>query len=162
MKRQTVRSFFGLPVLGLFILSIAAHAQPDERYQSKRDMIKSYKIAFITDRLALTPEEAQQFWPLYNEYESSRETVQREMFKNDKLDDLDIDLLTEEEATEMADNQIIKAQKLLDLRKEYHMKFKSVLPVKKVLKLYQAERDFQHELIKKIRQDRDPGARQKW
>lgn len=161
MKRQTVKSFLGLPVLGLFMLSMAAYSQPGERYQSKREMIRSYKIAFITDRLALTPEEAQKFWPLYNEYEGHRETIQREMFKDDTLDDLNIDLLTEEEATEIADNQIIKAQKLLDLRKEYHIEFKSVLPVKKVLKLYQAERDFQHELIKKLRQDKGLGVPQR-
>jgi hypothetical protein len=34
----------------------------------RREQIESMKIAFLTKRLDLTPEEAKKFWPVYNQY----------------------------------------------------------------------------------------------
>ncbi|MBP6978810.1 MAG: hypothetical protein PHD61_04510 [Bacteroidales bacterium] len=160
MKRSLLNSIPGLFCLALTILTLSVSGQPDTPADSKRDVVKAHKIAFLTDRLSLTPEEAQRFWPVYNEYQDKKEIVQKEMFKGMDLRDMDIDVLTDEEATEIADNQIIKAQKLLDVQKEYHIKFKEVLPIQKVLKLYQAEKDFQHELLRKMREDHGPVPQQ--
>src|SRR5690606_1178834 len=43
--------------------------------QEKQDWekIKSLKVAFITEKLELTPKEAQSFWPIYNEHQSKKE-----------------------------------------------------------------------------------------
>jgi hypothetical protein len=156
---MNARVFPGLILISaiLLLLPIVSLAQPDRDPSEKKELIYSHKIAFITDKLALTPQEAQAFWPVYNEYEDKRETLQKDMFKDSGLDDINVDALTDEEATRIADDQIIKAQKLLDLRKEYHSKFKGILPPKKVLMLYHAEREFQHELLKKIRSEHEPG-----
>jgi len=114
--------------------------------------IQAQKIAFITQELNLTPDEAKVFWPVYNEYDAKRHELKK-LFKNSGgFKKTDIDKLTESEANQILDNQIIEAQKYLDLRKEYHAKFKSVLPAVKVLKLYDAERDFQKILMEKIRE----------
>ena len=34
------------------------------------EKIQSLKIAFITQKLQLTPDEAQKFWPVYNQYDN--------------------------------------------------------------------------------------------
>jgi hypothetical protein len=141
----------------LAVIPLVSTAQPEKERQDKKELIYSHKIAFITDRLALTPDEAQRFWPVYNEFEDKREMMQKDMFKESDLDDINIDSMTDEQANQAADDQIIKAQKLLDLRKEYHSKFKDILPIKKVLLLYQSEREFQHELLKKIQSEHEPG-----
>jgi len=36
--------------------------------QSKEERLQALKMAYITKELKLTPEEAQQFWPVYNKY----------------------------------------------------------------------------------------------
>ena len=41
-------------------------------------------------------------------------------------------------------------QKSLDIEKEYHSKFKSVLSIKKVAILYKAEQQFTHRLLEEI------------
>ena len=46
-----------------------------DRQNDKRENIEAMKIGFITKKLDLTPEEAQKFWPVYNQY-------------NDKMKDL--------------------------------------------------------------------------
>ena len=38
----------------------------------KKERIKAYRVAFMTEELALTPEESEKFWPLYNEFKRAR------------------------------------------------------------------------------------------
>jgi hypothetical protein len=136
---------------------IAQHNQFDKQHKQQGDQrknIEAQRIAFITQELNLTPDEAKVFWPVYNEYEAKRHDLRKSFRDAENMHKDDIDKLTEKEATQLLDNQIIEAQKFLDLRKEYHTKFKAVLPAVKVLKLYDAERDFQKMLIDKLRQNK--------
>ena len=114
--------------------------------------MEAQKIAFITQEVSLTPDEAKVFWPVYNEYEAKRQEMRKAFKNSDNFRKDEIDKLTEKEASQILDNQLVEAQKFVDLRKEYHTKFTSVLPAVKVLKLYDAEREFQKMLIDKIRQ----------
>lgn len=127
---------------------VAQHKQ----HGDQRKKIEAQRIAFITQELNLTPDEAKVFWPVYNEYEAKRHELKKSFKESGDFHKPDFDKLTEKEANQILDNQIIEAQKFLDLRKEYHEKFKSVLPAVKVLKLYDAEREFQKMLIDRIRQ----------
>jgi hypothetical protein len=116
----------------------------------QREKMEAQRIAFITQELKLTPDEAKAFWPVYNEYDAKRHELKKSFRQSGDYHKADIDKLTEKEATQILDNQIIEAQKFLDLRKEYHAKFKSVLPAVKILKLYDAERQFQKMLMDKM------------
>ncbi len=63
----------------LLLAAFTASAQP--RPMGQRDRIKSEKIAFITNSLQLTPEEAQLFWPIYNQYNDAVEKAHIETMK---------------------------------------------------------------------------------
>lgn len=128
------------------------HGDQQKQHGDQHKNIEAQRIAFITQKLELTPDEAKVFWPIYNEYDVKRHELKKSFKNGDDFNKQAIDKLTESEASQILDNQIIEAQKFLDLRKEYHAKFKSVLPAVKVLKLYDAERDFQKILMDKIRQ----------
>ena len=54
-----------IPILVLLI-GLSGYAQRDGRMNER---IKAQKVAFITEKLSLTAEEAQQFWPIYNAFE---------------------------------------------------------------------------------------------
>jgi hypothetical protein len=47
------------------------------------EKIQTLKIAFITQKLQLTPDEAEKFWPIYNQYDNEMElnqiTIQTEV-----------------------------------------------------------------------------------
>jgi len=142
-----------LVLLLALIIAMPSIAQNGARRKKIREQIDAQKVAFITEKLQLTPAEAQQFWPIYNEYESQRQIIVKEfMEKNLEERDMDVETLTDKQAIEIADSQIIQAQKMLDLRKKYHAEFKKVLSPKKLLLLYQAERDFKKFILKEIRQ----------
>ncbi len=131
-------------------------SQQKVEHQKQKERIEAQRIAFITDKLELTPTEAQVFWPVYNEYDKKRHELNKG-FRKDRRDDNVIEELTDKEALEIADQQLVEAQKMLDLRKEYHSRFKSVLPPKKLLKLYDSEREFQKHLIDRIRDGNQQG-----
>ena len=144
-------------ICALMLSLTSVKAQPGRGMQHRRGQLDAQKIAFITRELELTPQEAQAFWPVYNEFDAKRKTLRQSFISTTNLENKNIEELSDKEAGELADNQIIQSQKLLDLRKEYHSKFKSVLPVKKVLKLYECERGFQKELLGQIRGNRQKG-----
>lgn len=127
-----------------------AQRDKDGRHGANSEKMEAQHVAFITQQLSLTPEEAKSFWPLYNEYDAKRHELRKSFRQTGDLSKPDFDKITEKEASEMLDNQIIESQKFLDLRKEYHAKFKSVLPAVKVLKLYNSEREFQKMLMDKM------------
>jgi hypothetical protein len=140
---------------------IGQNSQVDAKYQHQdgkgkqhdgKKNIEAQRIAYITKELDLTPDESKVFWPVYNEYDAKRQKLKKSFKESGDFHKPDFDKLTEKEANQILDNQIIEAQKFLDLRKEYHTKFRSVLPAVKVLKLYDAEREFQKMLLDKMRQ----------
>lgn len=152
------RSIYGLAVFMMLLIAVAAAAQPGQKgNQAQKDKIEAQRIAFITNRLDLTPAEAQVFWPVYNEYDAKRKELRWTYHKAPEGMEKPIEEMTEKEALEVVDNQIIEAQKMLDLRKEYHAKFKAVLSAKKLLLLYDSEREFQKQLLDQLRKGKGPG-----
>jgi hypothetical protein len=148
----------GILFIIIAFMMMQANAQPkSETRQARLDRIEAQRVAFITDRLNLTPSEAQVFWPVYNEYDAKRHELTKNFHKAPPGEEKAFEDMTDKEAIDVADNQLVEAQKLLDLRKEYHSKFKSVLPPQKVLGLYESEKDFQKQLIDRLRDGRGPG-----
>lgn len=137
-----------LSILLTLIGSSFAIAQSTD---NKKEKIQTMKIAFITERLNLTPEEAQVFWPIYNQYQSKldelRNTHRRELSKGRE----NFETLSNKEVEQLIDSEIIFKQRELDIQKEFHTKIKTTLPIKKVAKLYSAEEQFKLYLIKELK-----------
>jgi hypothetical protein len=129
----------------LLILSFTAMGQGG-RLGNK---IEAQRIAFITNFINLTPDEAKGFWPVYNQYVESQKAIKKNAKSTKEIDDL-----TESEADKLIIVSVEKDAKLLDLKKEYIQKLKKVLPSKKIAKLYEAEQEFKGELINAIKERR--------
>ncbi len=135
----------------LFFLSLSVVAQPGKGQRGDRyQQIESQRIAFITTELSLTPEEAQEFWPVYNEYNTRRNQMMIR-HRNDRKEERNLENLSEQELIEIADADIGNMEEMIALRRQYHEKFKEILPVKKVIQLYNAERDFNRKLYREGR-----------
>ena len=143
-------------------VSAAAGAQPRQHPagrqqgtqsipQAKREDIDAMKIAYITKELSLTPEEAQQFWPVYNQYNDKIQELRKKRMDAYKDTKDNMDKLSDKEVEAVIDNDLVIRQKELDLRKEYEVKFKAILPIKKVAKLYAAEEQFKRVLLDKLK-----------
>lgn len=151
MKRILILSSFFL------LLANFAQAQPGqgERRGDRKEKVEAMKIAYITNQLELTPTEAQQFWPIYNEYENKIQAI-RQSRRKDKKDGPDnLDQMSDKEVEALVDGEVNIRQKEIEVMKEYNSKFKGVLPIRKVAKLYRAQEDFKRELLKKIQERKE-------
>ncbi len=152
MKKIITSSLF------VILFAVAASAQPKEFNHAERwEKFQSEKVAFLTSKLELTPEEAQKFWPVYNQMEkerwevqkSRREMEERVLSAEETMSDIKIRQLTREFAGNM--------QKEADILTNYNEKLLEVLPPRKVLKLYKAENEFRVYMIKKFRNEKREG-----
>ncbi len=115
------------------------------------EKIKTEKISFFTSKLDLTPAEAQEFWPVYNEFEKKRFDIQRQIHEFERMPDEKLANLTESEIEKMTSNYIGSFEKEAQLLKEYNKQFLKILPKKKVLMMYRTENEFRYHLIREYR-----------
>ncbi|MEE4198925.1 MAG: hypothetical protein V2I54_14895 [Bacteroidales bacterium] len=136
--------------LSFIISGLTLNAQEADKV-SKEQQIKSQKIAFFTDKIGLTPEEAEKFWPIYNSYWKRKNTIIAE--RKDKMTYFaeNSENMAEKEMIQYADSYINYEMQLAELLDEYHEKFKEILPIKKVMKIYLADYEFKAYLLNKIR-----------
>lgn len=128
-----------------------------EKHKVDKEKIKAMKVSFITQKLDLSSEEAQKFWPVYNEFEKKNEELFMERKKIRKVSKSDVEL-TDNQIETNINNEFNIKQKELDLEKEYFTKFKTVLSIKKIETLYIAQEQFKRELLRKIKKGGDNNA----
>ena len=71
-------------IMVLFMGSLLAqppHKQRRDHQKHDGSRIESMKVAYITNKLDLTPEEARKFWPVYNSWQNKKEELWKD-FKN--------------------------------------------------------------------------------
>ena len=138
-----MKKHFLLILMAVLSLSVLAQERDMEggRDPRAREKIRAAHAAYITERLELSPSEAEKFWPVYREYGEKRRDLRnqlREARRNGAEEKtlLDLDLK-------------IKQQEL-DLEKDYSERFQKIISPEKVLKLRQAEADFRKLLLRQI------------
>lgn len=113
-----------------------------------RDRIKTLKVAFITERVGLTSEEAQQFWPIYNEHEDALENIRRKEMQS-RISAAQG--LSDSESTVLLDNLLALQTDKYNADQSFISKIRKVIPPKKVLLLLKAEDDFKKRLLQQYR-----------
>lgn len=97
--------------------------------------IESLKIAFITRKLELTPEEAQKFWPVFNKYSDELKKTHQDLKKSET-------------------GEIEKEEKMLGLRKKYLGEFQKAVSTEKANNYFKIEKEFVQMLQKEMQQRR--------
>ncbi len=120
----------------------------------KRENIEAFRIAYFTRIIGLSSEEAKTFWPIYNEMQLEQEKVRKERRNRTFNAKESIETMTDKELEKLVDDEINSRQRELDIEKKYHEKFKSILPINKVVKYYRAEEGFKRELVKRLQEQR--------
>ena len=114
------------------------------------EKFQAEKVAFLTQKMDLTVEEAQVFWPVYNEYSKASEQAHKEMMaavgKVHKCAEL-----TDAETAAAIDELLAAQKKENDLMAQYTEQFKKVLPIKKVAAFFAAEDAFRKHLFRQFK-----------
>lgn len=140
-----------IPIL-LFLFAINTFAQP--RLKEKKEQIKALKVAYITEELQLTSEEATKFWPVFNAYEDKQKELRQEKMRSymNRLDAGEVDAMSEKEASNLLNQMESTEDDLYQLRKKFIASLKGILPAKKIIKLKRSEEGFNRKLLKQYRE----------
>jgi len=120
------------------IMSLSSLAQPNG---NKHDKIENLKIAFLSKKLNLSPKTAQEFWPIYNQYDNAKQRLFRkykQQFRKQNLSMQDVEYRMEHE------------KEFLELRKKYINRFDRVLTPVQLTDLKRSERQFKKLLLKRV------------
>lgn len=138
--------FFITLIISGFYTTVGAQQDADRR----NERVQSIRIAIFTEVLQLTPDEAQGFWPIYNEYLDKREALVQQYKPGKQLD-----AMSDAEVEDQIKLHFEREQRELDLEKDVFQKFRKVLPLRKIAKVPQAERQFRESLLKKLQEARE-------
>ena len=146
-----IRKFI-VPILFLLVTTFAFA----QGHKEKQEKIKALKVAYITEQLELTTDEAQKFWPIYNDYQEKQFDLRHEKMRTilGKLDVGNIEKLSEKEASALLSQMQGVEETLFTLQKKYIKDLQSILSDKKIMKLKKAEGDFNRHLLKQMREKR--------
>lgn len=122
--------------------------------QGKAEKVEQLKIAYFTKELNLTTQEAEKFWPVYNEMEKKIKALRkdrRKTFKEleDNGDSLSVDVV-KKHTNSIFDSEIAE----VNTKKEYYAKIGVIIGYKKATKVYKVERDFKRELLMRLKEER--------
>ena len=130
-----------VPLLFLFQLSFGQD-------RNARQKIESARIALITERLGLTPEQAEKFWPIYNEYNNHRRELVQELQEARK--NVDMKNLSEEQGQALMKLGMDIKERQLILEKNYAQRLNQVITTQQMLSLRKAEEDFRRMIIQRL------------
>jgi len=133
----------------LSITNIQAQSKKSE-WQEK---VMSEKIAFITTELELTPEEAQVFWPVYNQVTKENNESHKAMMAAYRAMTKAIEegTASDKEIGQLLDEYLAAKQKNNNAGNDDVEKYRKVLPAKKVARLYIAEENFRRHHIRNFK-----------
>ncbi len=129
----------------ILLLGVTLSAQPDPDRRDER--IRSYRVAIFTEVLRLSSEEAQGFWPIYNEYMDNRDRAVDDLRPKKQLD-----TMNDNEVEDQIKRHFEMRQRELDLEKDLYQKVRKVLPARKVARIPNAEREFRERLLTKVQE----------
>jgi len=120
-----------------------------QRHRERQEQIQLRKAAYFTTKLELTPDEAQAFWPIYNEYWQKRDNLF--MKQRNLTQEIQRGRFDDKQAQQMVQRIVENAQSEADLLREYSEQFAKVLSPQKLFRYYAAEESFKMELINDLR-----------
>lgn len=130
----------------LAILTAFTQAYAQDRDGMKR--VEAARIGIITERLKLTPEQAEKFWPIYREFSENRRMIREEM--RDFRRGFDPATATEEQNKEMVELSFKLKERELALEREYSGKLLKVIDTRQLVSLRQAEEDFRRMVLQQL------------
>lgn len=149
---ENTYSYISIKHIAILIVLCLSAAMSYGQNDKMREKIESARIALITERLDLSPKQAEKFWPVYNEFTSRRKEL-RNTYLSERRN-IEPEQLSEEESKQWIQKSIELKQKELDLEKEYSGKMLNVISTRQMLSLRNAENDFRRMLLERINRNR--------
>ncbi len=116
-----------LLILSILMGSISlAFAQEQGADQTKQERIQALYVAYVSQQLQFTPEEAQKFWPVHTQFTTELKAIKKD------LPELD------------------RQQARLDIKKRYQENFNRIIGPNRCERFFRMEGEFRKKLVDKV------------
>ena len=123
-------------LFGSFSMAFAQENQPADE-QTKQERIKALYVAYVTQQLQLTPDEAQKFWPVHTQFENELKAINKDL------------------------PELPKEQARLDIKKKYQENFVKVLGANRCDRFFRMNDEFKRKLRERLQNQRNNPQRQR-
>ncbi len=140
-----------------FVLTLLISFNSFSQHRDSRKKVKILKISYITEKLNLTKQEAEKFWPIYNKFDAERLHLfhgKRKKINKEISEKGGIDNLSESEAKTFAKRILAIGKSYYEGNVKFQSELSKVIPYKKILNLHIVERDFTNHMFKRYRKGR--------
>ena len=122
--------------------------------QEDLDKLTAYKIAFFTQKLNLTSQEAEKFWPVYNDFSARRSKILADRVSLFRYAAQNEANMSEQEMTATADKLAQTFTDEANLVVSFNADLKKMLAPSKVIRVFQAEHQYKQQLLRELNQRR--------
>lgn len=124
--------------------------------ENRIERVKALRIAYISDKLDLSPDEAQKFWPIFNQFDDKQFELQRQKRQlMHKLRPENASNLSDKETAQlMAEDDRIETE-IQTNRRQLVKNLQGVIPNQKIIMLRQIEIEFKQKLLNQIKNRRE-------
>lgn len=138
-------------VAALMLLPLCSFGHQPEGQRNHKEQWMAQKIAYLTEVMDLTAEEAQVFWPIYNQAQKEK----REAYKAVKQAYAKLDKGIQEgkgkkEIKDLLRQYTAALEATQSIDSKYVTQYERVLPVEKVAKLFIGEETFRRQQIQRL------------
>lgn len=134
MKTINLFTLSLLLLIGPFMLQAQVNVE-----NTKEEKIQALEVAFISRKLNLTTEEAQKFWPVFNEYKKDMRQIVTVRDQKGQTDIIDLE------------------EQLIGVRKKYKDRFSDAIGKPRMNQFFQAEKEFRGVLMNRL--NKQPGVK---
>lgn len=113
------------------------------------EKVAELRKEFFETELQLTPEEADNFWPLFDKMKEEQKALD-EAYKADTK----LELLSDADVEAHIMKRFELEEKQVDLKRKYFKLYKEAIPIRKIALLPKVEMRFKKELLRRIRRHR--------
>jgi len=140
-----VAASLAVVAVGLITPAMAQSGAPSQRELDFKAMQASRK-ATVGQAMALTPQESQGFWPLYDQYEAKMDALEMRHAAEVRAFAKAFQNLTDADAKAKLDEVIAISQARLDTQKEFIPRFRGVVSQIKTTRFFQIDNKL-HALV---------------
>lgn len=144
-------------IIWIALFALIAVARVSQAQQPTSDdaaeKIKTLQMQYLAKKLDLSPEEAQQFWPVYKQYTKEVELLIAER-RNKKQLDKTSGGNADDIARKSMDNDLGYEKRMVDIRSRYTSEFQRVIPARKASIIFRSEREFRTIMINHLNNQR--------
>ena len=123
-------------LLGSFSLALAQD-NPTGDDITRQERVKALYVAYVTQQLALTPEEAQKFWPVHTQFETELKGVKKDL------------------------SELDRQQARLDIKKRYQGNFNKIIGTNRCERFFRMDGEFKRKLVERVQKQQGNQQRQR-